>query len=233
MKSFSKSVLSVFGILAIFFCLNLVAFGQEDKAGDQNADGGSKVIRIGVLLPKVKLRDAKGEVTPEEALRNSYAVLINSDLFEVVPLDAKLTSLALAEAKKKECDYIMNVDLKQIEKKSGGGLFGRVLRDAGNQATWETSRKVPYGGTAPGRVAGSATRSTIRNTGYNMSNMAIKIKKNDKFELDYNLTTAAGDPFYSKSLNAKVKKNGDDVLNKLLEQSAEDIVKVLLKNAKQ
>jgi hypothetical protein len=66
-----------------------------------------------------------------------------------------------------------------------------------------------------------------------MSNMTVQIKKNDNFTLDYNLTTSAGDAFYSNKLEAKAKSNNDDVLTKLLEQSGEDIVKVLLKNVKQ
>ena len=233
-----KQLLSLFSILLISLALSITTFGQEQTAGDADppeqgtagevkADGGAKVMRIGVLMPKVKLRNAKGEVSAEEALRNSYAVLIDSDLFEVVPLDARLTTLALREAKKKACDYILNIDLSQ--KKGRSSMFGKVLRDIGNRTSYETSRKVPYGRTAGGRIAGTTARSVIRNTGANMSSMAVQINKNDKFTLEYNMTTATGDAFHKNKITAKAKKNNDDVLTRMLEQSGEDIIKTLIK----
>lgn len=233
MKNLSKNIFSLFSVFVITLCVSSLAFAQG-QAGESTAAGGSKVIRIGVLMPKVSLSDAKGEMEPEEALRNTYAVLLNSDLFEVVALDSRLTTLALEEAVKKSCDYILNVDLNQIEKKSGGGgLFGNVLRDAGRQATYETARKVPYGGGAGERVARTTAQSAIINTGYTMSNMSVEVKKNDKFTLNYNLTTAKGDAFYSNEIETKAKKNNDDVLMKLIEQSGNDIVTVLRKTLPQ
>jgi hypothetical protein len=140
----------------------------------------------------------------------------------------------LAEATKKNCDYILNVDLEQSEKKSGGGgLFGKIARDTGRRATYETAVKVPYGSGTGERIARTTAQSAIINTGYTLSNMTVEVKKNDKFTLDYNLTTAKGDAFYSNKIETKAKKNNDDVLMKMIEQSGEDIVKVLLKNIPQ
>lgn len=233
MKNLSKGTLILFGLLIITLSFNLQTFAQ-DEAGEIVSNSGSKVMRIGILMPKVKLNEATGEMEPEEALRNTYAVLLNSDLFEVIALESKLTTLALNEATKKNCDYILNVDLEQIEKKSGGSKwFGKVARDAGNRATYETARKVPYGSGAGERIARSTAQSAIINTGYTLSDMTVEIKENDKFILNYNLTTAKGDAFYSNKIETKAKKNNDDVLMKLIEQSGEDIVKVLLKNLPQ
>ena len=233
MKKLSKNLFSICLVLTFVFCLNLVAFGQGGEAGEIDTDGGSKVVRIGVLLPKVKLTEAKGEVAPEEALRSTYAVLLDSDLFEVVALKSKLTSLALREAEKLKVDYILNVDLEQIQKKKKSGLFGRIARDTTRSTTRETARRVPYGGGAGERIARTTAQSTIINTGYTMSDMTVKVRKNDKFTLDYNLTTPKGKVFYSNKLEAKAKKKNDETLMNLIEESANDMVTQLTKKLPQ
>ncbi|NNE66819.1 MAG: hypothetical protein HKN33_09655 [Pyrinomonadaceae bacterium] len=217
-------------LISMFTALSLGSTVFAQEGGDiQKGDPGSKVIRVGVVLPKVELVDAKGEVEPGEALRSTYASLLNSDVFELVALKSRLASLALAEAEKLECDYILNVSLKQVTKKSGGGLFGRVLRDTGNRATWEASTKVPGAGSTGGRIARTTARSAIINTGYTMSNMSIKVRKNDKFTLNYGLITGKGKTVADKEFEAKAKKKNDDtVLMGLIEESANDIAEVLL-----
>ncbi len=228
MNKFSKNIL--IAAISILF-LGVFAFGQV--AGDvkeEDGDKGSKVIRVGVVMPRVTLKEATGEVDPGAALRNTYAALLNSETIQLVPLDARLTTLALEEAAKKECDYILNLSLIQEEKKRGGGMFGRIARRTGRRATWEAAHKIPGAGSAGGRVARTAARSTIIDTGYTMSSMSVKVKKSDKFILDYFMTTAKGKKVLEKSINAKAKKNNDDkVLIGLIEKSANDIVAALRK----
>jgi hypothetical protein len=231
-----RSIFSLLSIFTIIITLCLITLGQ-DQAGDVQADGGSKITRIGLLLPKVNLVEAEGEVDPAEALRSSYAIMINSDLFEVVALESKITSLALDEANKLNCDYILKVDLDQEQKKKSGGLFGgiadRVARDTGRRTTRETARRIPYGGGTGEQIARTTAQSAIINTGYSMANMKVKVKKNDKFILDYNLTTAKGQSFYSNKIEAKAKGNNDDTLMKIIEQSANDMVITLKKKLPQ
>jgi len=229
MTKFSKSIfLTTFTILF----LTVLAFGQGEEAGDveEVGDKGSKVLRVGVVMPKVALTEATGEVEPGAALRNTYASLLNSETMELVPLDAKLTILAIEEAAKKKCDYILKLSLTQEQKKRGGGMFGRIARRTGKSATYEGARQVPYGGSTGGRIARTATRSAIINTGYGISDMSIKVKKHDKFTIDYLLTTAKGKSLLDKSISKKAKKKNDDkVLIGLIEQSANEIVTALRK----
>jgi hypothetical protein len=215
-----------FASMLLVICLQSSTFGQN--AGDVGGDSGSKVIRIGVLLPKVQLSAASGEVSPQEALRNTYAALMNSDSFQLVALDARLTSLAFEEAKKLECDYILNVDLSQEVKKSGGGFFGKVLNDAASRSTYEVASKVPTGGGTGERIVTSATQNAIIETGYTMSQMSVTVKKNDKFVLDYNLTmTDSGSVIHTNKIESKAQNNNDPVLMQMIEQSANDLVTVL------
>ncbi len=226
-----RKVVTLIGF-SIFAVLNLTVFTFSQSAGDTaQGDEGTKVIRIGVVMPNVELQDANGEVEPGAALRNTYAALINAETIQIVPLEARLTTLALDEAAKKECDFILNLSLVQeIAKSGGGGLFGKIARDAGQTATWEASSKVPYGGGTGERIARSTAQSAIVNTGYTMSNMSYKVKKSDKFVLDYLLTTAKGETVLEKTIDAKAKKNNDDkVLLGLIEQSANEIVLAIRK----
>ncbi|MEZ5344601.1 MAG: hypothetical protein R2681_03500 [Pyrinomonadaceae bacterium] len=225
-RIFTYAVISVFTVLSF----SAAAFGQS--AGDTNqGDEGRKVIRIGVVMPKVELVDANGEVEPGAALRNTYAALINGETVQLVALDARLTTLAIDEAAKKECDFILNLSLVQeIAKSGGGGLFGKIARDTGRRATWEAASSVPYGGGTGERIARTTAQSAIINSGYTMSNMSYKVKKSDKFVLDYLLTTAKGATVIEKTLDAKAKKNNDDkVLLGLIEESANDIVSAIRK----
>lgn len=231
-----KHLFSILLILIVTISFSVITMAQDGEAGAIDAEGGSKVIRIGILLPKVKLVEAAGEVEPEEALRSSYAVMLNSDLFEVVALKSRISSLALNEAQKLKCDYILKVDLEQIKKKRKspfGGITGRIIRDTGRKTSREAANKVPYGGGTGERIANSTARSTIINTGYSMSDMKVKIKKNDKFSLEYNLTTSKGVLFYANKIQAKARKNNDGILMKIIEQSANDLVNVLIKNPPQ
>lgn len=233
MRHISDQTRSLSLLLALFLLFGATAFAQ-DEAGEAESESGTKIIRIGVLLPKVNLVEATGDVAPEEALRNTYASLLNSDRFELIALESRLTSLALDEAKKHACDFILNIELTQEQSSSGGGLFGKVLRDTGKRATYETSRKVPYGGNTGERIAGTTVRSTVINTGYTMSDMSVTVKKKDKFTLDYNLTrTATGDVLHQKQFEEKAKKNNDPVLMELIERSANDMVAVLTQSIPQ
>ena len=208
------------------------AFAQNMEMNEETTVGEKRagVIRIGMILPKVSLTEATGDVDAPTALRNSYAALLNSETYEVVALDARLTSLAVEEAQSLDCDYILSVNLEQEEKKKGGGLFGKVLGDAGRQITNEAGNAVPYGGnSATKRVVSTTARSAIINTGYTLSDMSVKVNKNDQFTLEYNLAETNGRTVFSNTQKAKAKKNNATVLSQIIEESINDTVTFLRK----
>lgn len=211
----------------------VVGFSQSDASAssETESDGGSKVIQVGVLLPKVELKDATGKISPSEALRNSYGALLNSDSIQLVALKSTLTSLALEEAKKHGIDYILKLSLIQERKKSGGSkLFGRVVGSTGRVVTGSVAQQVPYGGSVGTRVARSAARSAILSTGYALTDMTIKIKKKDKFTLQYGLTDKEGNEVLDKTVVVKMKKKNDDKqLLDMITNSAEDIAGAIIK----
>ena len=224
MKNSLRNI-SILVVIALFALSSFVSAQEPDQAVATEA---THDIKIGVLMPKVQLTEVSGEVDAETALRNTYAALMNSKYYQLVALESRLTSLALQEAKELGCTYILNLDLSQEVKKSGGGLFGKIIKDAGSRTTYEAMTKVPGGGGTGERIARSSAQSAILDTGYTMSNMAVTVKKNDKFVLLYNLTLAeTGSVVHSKTLEEKAEKNNDTVLMRMIEESANDLVAVL------
>ena len=188
MKSFTKYLQSFFWILTIFLCLNTLAFGQEGE--DKPTDAGTKVLKVGILLPDVKLKDAQNEKDLALALRNTYAVLLKADTVQIVALEGQDTTFSLGEAAKKECDYIISLGLSQTKKRSKspfGSVFDRVKQRTGERATIEAARNVPRGGGTGEKIARTAAQTAIIDTGFTLSSIDIKIKKKDKFYLNYKI----------------------------------------------
>src|SRR5437764_937587 len=81
-------------------------------------------IRVGVAAINNR---AGGEVSLEE-LRAGLVGLISGEGLEAVPLDASAQLAADAEAKQKECDFVLLTDLSALKQSAGkvGGMFGRV-----------------------------------------------------------------------------------------------------------
>jgi hypothetical protein len=68
------------------------------------------------------------------ALRTLMAGYLTGPTIRNVLLDARLPSQALAEARSRDCAYLLTMTLTQ--KRGGGGnkFFGRVLNDSGTAA---------------------------------------------------------------------------------------------------
>jgi len=81
-------------------------------------------IRVGVAAINNR---AGGEVSLEE-LRAGLVNSISGEGLEAVPLDASAQLAADAEAKQKECDFVLLTDLSALKQSAGkvGGMFGRV-----------------------------------------------------------------------------------------------------------
>src|SRR5436305_1176044 len=81
-------------------------------------------IRVGVAAINNR---AGGEVSLEE-LRAGLVGSISGEGLEAVPLDASEQSAADAEAKQKDCDFVLLTDLSALKQSAGklGGMFGRA-----------------------------------------------------------------------------------------------------------
>jgi hypothetical protein len=177
------------------------------------------VMRIGVPLPKVT---AAGEgLNPAmlaEAGRNTVVSILGGPTFEVIALEARLAQHIEAEAKQKECDYILFADL--AHKKGGGGGFGGMLKKAAPVAD-----VVPYAGGRAGAIAGTAARVAI----YTAADLASAIKAKDELSLDCRLQSLSGTVVLANSQKAKAKSDNEDLLSNVVEQAASAIVAAVTK----
>ena len=173
-------------------------------------------IRIG--LAAVKTGAVGDGITAGDlaaAIRNSLAEYLKVPNVEVVNLDAKLASAIEAEAKEKECDYVVHASVSH--KKGGGGGFGSMF----GQALGATVGRVGIGqtGSTVGNIAGQiATQSIV-----SAATVSSTMKAKDEITLDLRLNKAGADVL-AKQFKAKAKSNGDDIISQIVEQAAQAIV---------
>ena len=82
------------------------------------APKSSGVVRVGV----VKINDKSEQNLPIDNLRINLMSEVTLRQMEAVPLDADSDSSIAAEAKSKDCDYILYTDASQVKDPSSGGV---------------------------------------------------------------------------------------------------------------
>lgn len=213
-------------IFGIFLTVGVSA--QTDKSGNGNQDTISPkkegVTRVGVLLPKVSLNNVSKKVDPAVAVQNTFSALLNSDSIELIPLDASLKALAYKEARDKDCDYVLKINLSQKSKKKGNGFFNRILDKSADSAISESTSRIPTGN----NVGGSVGREAAVGAGQEVSKVEFKIKKKDEFVLVYELADPKSKTVRENTLKAKAEKDDDDVLMPLIEEAANEIAEYLI-----
>jgi hypothetical protein len=76
------------------------------------------IVRVGV----VKIKDATEQHLPTENLRINLMSEVSLRQMEAVPLDSDSDTAIAAEAKSKDCDYILYTDASQVKDPSSGGV---------------------------------------------------------------------------------------------------------------
>ena len=115
----------------------------EDVQGNLQNTSNAKVpgtIRVGV----VRINNKTDRGVSVESLRGSLISEIQGSSIEAVPLNATSPTEAEAEAKAKQCDFILYTDLAALKTSAAkkiGGMFGRV---AGVGGIDKTEAKVEY-----------------------------------------------------------------------------------------
>jgi hypothetical protein len=172
-------------------------------------------IRIGIIVPKVQL--TTGNVAEAaEAVRNGFVSYLSGPTIEVVPLGARLPSLAMEEARQSDCDFVLFSSLTQ-KKGGGGGMFGRALGNiAGSAAVY-----IPGGGSAGTAAARSATIAGV----YTSASIVSSIKARDEVNLEYKLeATNASRQGVANTVKAKASRDGEDIVTPLIEKASEAVV---------
>jgi uncharacterized protein YcfJ len=173
----------------------------------------SGTVRIGLASVKTgAVGEGFNAADLAAAIQNSMPQYLKGTKVEVVQLDAKLQSSIDAEAKQKDCDYVLNMT---VSHKKGGGGFGKVLGGVIAQTGGSS-----WGNTAA-NVAGAVAVNTI-----SAAALSQNVKSKDEITLDINLAKN-GAQTLAKQFKVKAKGNGDDIISAVVEQAANALVEAV------
>ena len=178
------------------------------------------VVRIGVVEPKAQMGQGNSGINVAEPIRSTIMQYLSGPSLEVIPLAAMLSSQIDAEAKAKDCDYVL---YSAISQKTKGGAMS-FLKKAGPLTSMIPM--VGMAGSMTGAMAGAAAGTAA-------SSVAGTVKAKSEVTFGYQLavpgnTTAV----LANTEKAKAKQDGEDVITPLIEQAATAIVAQVTKPKK-
>lgn len=150
------------------------------------------------------------------AIQNTLVQYVKGTKVEIVPLEAKLQSAIEAEAKERECDYVLYATVSHKKGGGGFGMFGKIAPVLGNV--------VPMAGmgSTAGAVAGSVASTAI----YTAGSASANVKPKDELTLDIKLQNG-GAVALTKQFKTKAKSAGEDIISPIVEQAATAIVETV------
>ena len=176
------------------------------------------VVRLGLASVKTgSVGEGLSAADLAAAVQNTLADYLKSPSVELVQLEAKLPSQIDAEAKQKECDFVVYANVSH--KKGGGGgfggMFGKVLAPAVGQVG------IGHTGSTAGNVAGQVTTTAIVSAG----TMSANVKQKDELTLDVKVQTpGSATPAASRGFKARARSAGEDIITPVIEQAAQMIL---------
>ena len=173
---------------------------------------------IAIVAPSV--RGFEGNSADVAALvRDLFASYLTGPSIQIVPLQARLASQAMEEARQQNCGHVLTATLQG---KRGGGTLGKVIGQAAGTAAWY----IPGGGT----VKSAVTRGVAVSTAQAVATFASNTRAKDEMRLEYRVSSPAGAVEVGpKTEKLKAKVDGEDLLTPLVEKASESIVATIVK----
>jgi hypothetical protein len=199
---------------------NLNSNSSNLKTPSQNVSttvGAKKegVTRIGLANVKTgSVSDGMNAQALAQVIQNTFAEQIKTPQIELVQLEGTAPSAIDAEAKNKECDYVVYANVS-YKKGGGGGMFGKIIGHAAGTAI----SSVGYGSTGAAVAAGIASTAI-----YTAASLSGNIKSKDEITLEVKVQTPESTAVLTKQFKAKAKSDGDDIITAVVEQSSQAIV---------
>jgi hypothetical protein len=213
-------------IVLLTLCFALSASSALAQTGNglsipQNQTSGaaaqqkSSVVRVGLAGVKT---GAVGEgINAQElsgAIQNLLGEYLKGSSVEIVPLEAKLAQAIDAEAKSKDCRFVLYAT---VSHKKGGSGFGGMFKAIAPMM----NSVIPMAGGMGGAIAGSVASSAISTA----ESATTNVKAKDEITLDIKLNQAnGGAAALTKQFKAKAKSEGEDIISPMIEQAAQAIL---------
>lgn len=184
---------------------------------------GEGVIRIGIVTPRVNtLGGGTGGNSEAASLRETVASFLVGSNIETIDIKARLDGLALSEAQRRQCDFVLYMALIRKRASSSRGGSSPLESIVGSVGGGGTGSKLPGSKTAQD-VASQASRVSGALAGF--------ARANDEMTFEYKLVTSVGArSVVSNSTKQRVKKDNEDVLTPMIESAAQAIVDATVKN---
>jgi len=207
--------IAVVGVVA----MSSPSFAAGRQATSRDGAPQAAPVCIAIVLPSVQgVEGDAGQVA--SSLRELFTSYLTGPSMRAVPVEARLTSQAIEEAKQKGCGRVLAATLTR-KRSSGSGLFGQVVGQAGTTAAWS----LPGGGVGAAVARGAAAAAT-----QTASELAFSTKAKDEMRIEYRLAQSdGGATFGPKTETAKAKVDGEDLLTPLVEKVAEAVAAAALR----
>jgi hypothetical protein len=201
---------------------NVKSMANTSAAAQSPSELGAKrpgVVRLGLASVKTgSVGEGLSAADLATAVQNTLAEYLKSPSVELVQLEAKLPSQVDAEAKQKECDFVVYANVSH--KKGGGsgdfgGMFSKVVAPTVGQVG------IGHTGSVAGNVAGQVATTAIVSAG----TMSVNVKQKDELTLDVKVQTpGSATPNASREFKSKAKSAGEDIITLVIEQAAQMIL---------
>ncbi len=199
------------------FSANVKSLGTQTSDVQPSAPGAKKegVVRLGLVAVKTgNVGEGLNARDLAAAVQNSLTEYLKAPNLEVVALDAKLASAIEAEAKEKQCDFVIYTNVSH--KKAGGG-FGSMFGSSGASII---GNSIGYGAGNGAVVAAQVTTQAVM-----AATMSQNIKAKDELTLDIKLQSpGSATATLTKQYKQKAKSAGEDIISPAIEQAAQAIV---------
>ena len=172
------------------------------------------MIRIGIVTVKPgAVADNMNAGNLAGAVQATLSDKLKAPNVESVPIQATALNQIEAEARQKECDFLVYTT---VTHKKGGGGFGSVF---GSTAAQVAGNTIGYGSTAAAIAANAATSAVVAD-----------VKAKDELTVDVRLEKpGAGYPAFSKQFKGKAKAAGEDIVTPPTTQAAQALIEAATK----
>ena len=161
------------------------------------------VIRIGIVTPTADMGQGFEGFDAGTVVQQSFLDKLKADKIEAVPISSGV--LIQEEAKVKQVDYLLYVDIKRKKGGGGGFLTKMIIANIGCMA----------GNAACAAASAAAGAGAAAN----------HIKNKDEITLEFHLNKPDGSSAVgSTTLKKKAEKDGDDVLSPMISDASKQIM---------
>ena len=157
-------------------------------------------IRIGIVTPTTDMGQGFEGFDAGQVVQSAFLDKLKADRIEAVPITAGV--LVAEQAKAKQCDYLMYVDIKRKKGGGGGFLTKMIITNIGCMAGNAACAAASAGTGIPGRI-----------------------KNRDEITLEYHVNKLDGSTAVpAVTLKKKAEKDGDDVLSPMIGEASGNVI---------